>query len=109
MLDLYAMHAVALPYYAGMLGRKPNGALAAVHLPGFRPDEMFERLAAFKPPAVTETVLIGLWGLYVVATLMLVFAAVQLGRAAGSRIEPAGEETPVAELKPSRLFADGRR
>jgi hypothetical protein len=78
LLDLYAMNAVALPYYAGMLGRKPNGALAAFHFAGFRPGDMFQRLTVLKPPVVTETVIVALWGLYVAATLMLIVIGVRI-------------------------------
>jgi hypothetical protein len=82
LLDLYAMNAVALPYYAGMLGRKPNGALAAFHVAGFRPGEMFQRLTAFKPAVVSEPVMIGMWALYVCATLMLMVMGIRLGMSA---------------------------
>jgi hypothetical protein len=79
LLDLYAMNFVALPYYTGMLGRKANGALAGVHWPGFRVGQMFERLTVFKPPIVTESVMIGLWAVYVLATVMLIAIGVRMG------------------------------
>ena len=44
-----------------------------------RAGELFERLTIFKPPVVTEAVMIGLWVLYVVATLMLMAVGVRLG------------------------------
>ena len=36
LLDLYAMHAVSIPYYTGLIRHRPNGALAAVHIADFR-------------------------------------------------------------------------
>jgi hypothetical protein len=85
LLDLYAMHAIALPYYTGMLGRKANGALAGVQLSGFRAGEVFERLTIFKPPVVTESVMVGLWAAYVAATILLMASGVRIGM----RIKPA--------------------
>src|SRR5205823_3632828 len=61
LLDLYAMNAIALPYYTGMIGRKPNGALAALHLSNLRVGELFQRLTVFKPPIVTPSVMAVLW------------------------------------------------
>jgi hypothetical protein len=89
LLDLYVMNAVALPYYAGMLGRKSNGALAAFHFSGFRPRDMFQRLAVLKPPGVTEAVIVLLWGLYILGTVMLIVVGVKMGVQArwGSRAE----------------------
>jgi hypothetical protein len=74
LLDLYTVHAVAIPYYTGMIGRKPNGALAAVHLADFRKMRfwgVFDRLAAFKPLAPELLVL--LWVVYLAATLALLW------------------------------------
>jgi len=79
LLDLYAMHAIALPFYAGMLARKGNGALAGLRLSGFQPGALFERLTVFKPPIVTEGVMIGLWVGYVIATVMLMVMGVRIG------------------------------
>lgn len=73
LLDLYAMHAVSIPYYTGLIRHRPNGALAAVHLADFRAagfGAIFERLTAFKNLA--PAMLIGLWALYAIATLLVV-------------------------------------
>jgi hypothetical protein len=78
LLDLYTMNAIALPYYSGFLGRKANGSLAALHLAGFRPVEMFERLTAFKPAYLSESVLIAMWATYWIATLTLMATGVLL-------------------------------
>jgi hypothetical protein len=80
LLDLYAMNAVALPYFTGLLGRKANGALAAVRFADVHPWELFTRLAAFKPAHVTSGAMAALWSLYVIATVGLVVAGVRLGR-----------------------------
>ena len=57
LLDLYAMHFVALPYYAGIIRHKANGALEAFHLSDGR--RLMEHLG------------VG-WGLYVAATFAIV-------------------------------------
>jgi hypothetical protein len=67
LLDLYTMHAVAIPYYTGMLRHRANGSLEALHRAGFESVGMggaVERLAVFVPPAVLG----GLWLLYLLAT-----------------------------------------
>jgi hypothetical protein len=72
LLDLYAMHFVALPYYTGMIRHKANGALAALHLGEVRPHEMLARLAMFKAPIVSEGYLVVLWVAYVAATVVVI-------------------------------------
>jgi hypothetical protein len=59
-LDLYATHFVALPYYAGLIRHKANGALESFHLHGI-----------LSPPLP----LAALWLLYVAATVTLVVHA----------------------------------
>jgi hypothetical protein len=78
LLDLYTVHAVAIPYYTGMIAHKANGALAALHMADLRGIGFagaFERLAAYKGPMVSEPVLIVLWAAYLLATLRLVVGA----------------------------------
>jgi hypothetical protein len=72
LLDLYAMHFVALPYYAGLIGHKANGALEALHL---------SQLAGVKAP---PWYLAAWWAAYLAATAMLV-AASAAGGAEGSK------------------------
>jgi len=79
LLDLYSMNAVALPYYTGLLGRKANGALAAVRPGDIQPWALFERLTAFKPPYITTGVMATLWVLYLIATVALIVGAIRLG------------------------------
>jgi len=62
-LDLYAMHFVALPYYAGLIRHKANGALEAFHLSALR--------SVQRPPLP----MIGLWVLYLAATVTVVVQA----------------------------------
>jgi hypothetical protein len=83
LLDLYSLNAVALPYYTGLLGRKANGALAAVRLGDVHFGQVFERLTAFKPAYITTGVMAVLWVLYVIATLALIGGAIRLGVSAG--------------------------
>jgi hypothetical protein len=82
LLDLYAMNAIALPYYTGMLARKSNGALAAAHFSQLRAGEVFERLTAFKPQYVTAPGMMALWGIYVGGTIALIGMAAWCGRRA---------------------------
>jgi hypothetical protein len=69
-LDLYGMHAVAMPYFTGTVAGDGVGW-----------GEMFARLAFFKPPFVTEGVLIALWSLYLMATVALLAISVRVSRA----------------------------
>jgi hypothetical protein len=74
LLDLYTVHAVAIPYYTGMIGRKATGALAALHIAdvrGVRFWGVFDRLANFKPIAAELMAL--LWVLYLAATFALLW------------------------------------
>jgi len=75
LFDLYTMHAVAIPYYTGMIRHKANGALAAVHMSDFRAagfGGVFERLAINKPALISRPVLIALWAAYLLATAALI-------------------------------------
>ncbi len=75
LFDLYTMHAVAIPYYTGMIRHKPNAALTALHTADFRAvgfGGAFERLAIHKGPLISKPVLIGLWALYLAGTLWLI-------------------------------------
>jgi len=74
LLDLYSMHFVAIPYYTGMIRHKAGGAVAALHLAGFRsvgPAGALARLTAFK--SVGGPVLLVLWLGYLAATFYLVW------------------------------------
>ena len=67
LLDLYTMHAVAIPYYTGMIRHRASGAMEALHwraYEGVGAAGAVERLAVFVPPAV----LAGLWLLYLLGT-----------------------------------------
>jgi hypothetical protein len=61
--DLYAVHFVALPYYAGLIRHRANGALESFHLSAPRP---------FPRPRL---LLAALWLLYLAATVALVVQA----------------------------------
>lgn len=73
LLDLYGMHWLAIPYYTGIIGHRPNGALAALHISEFRAvgfDAVFERLAVNKCALMSPRVLIALWILYFAGTIL---------------------------------------
>jgi hypothetical protein len=80
LLDLYTVHAAAIPYYAGIIRHRANGSLAALHWGGLRSvgiGETVGRLAGFVPPAL----LVGLWLFY-------------LGGTAGSWVCARTQESP---------------
>ncbi len=83
LLDLYTVHAVAIPYYTGMIRHQANGALAALHRAdvqalGF--GGAVERLAAFKGPLISGPVLVALWAAYLLGTGWLAGLALGIGR-----------------------------
>ena len=85
-LDWYTVHAVAIPYYTGMIRHKPNGAPGLLHLADFRAvgwHAAFERLTEFQ--ALPQGALEALWAAYLAATVLSVAAAwsgvVRAGRA----------------------------
>ena len=72
LLDLYTVHAVAMPYYSGMIGHKANGAIAAMHIADLQRVGVggaFQRLAVYKGAVVSQSWLVGLWLAYLIATL----------------------------------------
>jgi hypothetical protein len=86
LLDLYGMHWLAIPYYAGIIGHRANGALGALHISEIRAagfEAMFERLAVNKWPLISQRVLIVLWILYLAGTILPM--AVMLLRALRSK------------------------
>lgn len=67
LLDLYTVHAVAIPYYTGMIRHRGNGNLEALHLAGLQAVGIggaVGRLAVFVPPVLMA----GLWLLYLSGT-----------------------------------------
>jgi hypothetical protein len=75
LLDVYTVHAVAIPYYTGMIRHKPAGSLEALHAAGFQAvgaGGAVERLTGFVPAPLW----IGLWLLYLLGTAAAVACAV---------------------------------
>jgi hypothetical protein len=73
-LDLYTVHFVSAPYYAGLTAHLPSGALATFHLGdleniGLR--GVFARLALNEPAGVGPGVIAALWFGYLCATVAL--------------------------------------
>jgi 4-amino-4-deoxy-L-arabinose transferase-like glycosyltransferase len=67
LLDLYTVHAAAIPYYTGMIRHRANGSLGALHWVEFQNVGIggaVDRLAVFVPAAL----LVGLWVLYLLGT-----------------------------------------
>ncbi|MGA2268803.1 MAG: hypothetical protein ABSH44_10070 [Bryobacteraceae bacterium] len=78
LLDLYTVHAVAIPYYTGMIRHKANGALAALHLADLRRvgvADALQRLVVYKAAVISEPVLMALWLAYLAGTLAIVICA----------------------------------
>jgi hypothetical protein len=75
LLDLYTLHFVALPYYAGFIAHRPNGHLEAFHPRGLSLVEFLDRLHAFKSTLLTQPLLGALWLGCVVATIALAVIA----------------------------------
>ncbi|HLK69996.1 MAG TPA: glycosyltransferase family 39 protein [Bryobacteraceae bacterium] len=74
-LDLYTVHGVAIPYYTGLIRHKPGGAVAALHLADARligVQGVIDRLLAFKPAGMSESLLIAAWFAYLAATIYLI-------------------------------------
>jgi 4-amino-4-deoxy-L-arabinose transferase-like glycosyltransferase len=74
LLDLYTMHALAIPYYTGMIRHRVSGPLGALHAADFQAVGLAEaarRLTAFKGGVVTEPLLVVLWVAYLAGTAAL--------------------------------------
>jgi hypothetical protein len=105
LLDLYTVHAVAIPYYSGMIRHKANGAMAAVHMADVRRvgvADAFERLAAYKGAVMSAPWLAALWLAYLAGTLAIAMCA---ARCQTIGCFPPGRENTKAgrPYRPSRL------
>jgi 4-amino-4-deoxy-L-arabinose transferase-like glycosyltransferase len=81
LLDLYTVHAVAIPYYTGMIRHRVSGPLGALHAADFQAvgfAEAMRRLTVFK--GAGEPVVVGLWIAYLLGTAALVVAGSRGGR-----------------------------
>lgn len=84
LLEMYATHFVLIPYYTGLIAHAPDGGLQSFHLSqlntiGFT--EVLARLQTNKVSYMTSQVIIGLWSLFVAASLTLPFVAARAFRA----------------------------
>jgi hypothetical protein len=92
LLDLYTVHAVAIPYYTGMIGHKASGAIAALHMADLRRvgvADAFQRLASYKGTVVSAPWLAALWAAYLVATLAIPIIGTARGLRSSPRCGPA--------------------
>lgn len=76
-LDLWGMHRLAIPYYAGLIRHTPAGGLESVHWNLPATGVAFDRLAAFK---LSSTLIETMWLVYLAATLWLVALGVRTAR-----------------------------
>ena len=75
LLDLYTVHAVAIPYYTGTIHHRANGTLAALHaseFAGIGLRSVVERLTVFK--ALGPITLVSFWILYIMGTAGSIFS-----------------------------------
>ena len=80
LFDLYTIHMVALPYYAGLIAHRPGGPVTNFHPASANFSEFFTRLAAFKSPVLSPPWFAALWVFYAAATLALVALAFAAAR-----------------------------
>jgi 4-amino-4-deoxy-L-arabinose transferase-like glycosyltransferase len=74
LLDLYTVHFLFVPYYAGLIAHRTNGALAAFVATSVRREDLwsiFSRLVANKYPLNVPLLLV-IWAFYLGATVALV-------------------------------------
>lgn len=71
-LDLFAMQVYLLPYYTGLTAHSPHGMVRGWNLWRGGTDAwatLFSRLTVNKPDELSTALLIGLWAMYLAATL----------------------------------------
>jgi len=78
--EMFGVNFLMLPYYGGIISHRPNGALPACRLDQVMTGSrlMMERLTLYKPVWLTASVLLGLWMLYLTATLALVAISIHM-------------------------------
>jgi len=105
LLDLYTVHAVALPYYSGMIRHKANGAMTAVHMVDVQRVGVvnaFERLVAYKGAVISAPWLAALWLAYLAGTLAIAVCAAR--RQTTGCFPPSRGNTKAGRpYQPSRL------
>lgn len=80
-LDLYTVHFVLMPYFAGMIGHRASGSLDSFHAGTLvsQMDVLFRRLSINKPAFIGPAAVAAMWATYVCSTAalgaMAVFAA----------------------------------
>ncbi|HUA61735.1 MAG TPA: hypothetical protein VML19_23470 [Verrucomicrobiae bacterium] len=80
LLDLYTVHAVAMPYYTGLIAHRATGALASLPWADFRLANLgvvFHRLVIFKGAAMVWPVILVLWVVYLLTTLWLMLGGAE--------------------------------
>jgi hypothetical protein len=76
-LDLWGMHRLAIPYYAGLIRHTANGGLESLRWNVLDASAVFGRLTAFK---LSPGLLLALWLGYLAATIGLVAMGVRTAR-----------------------------
>ena len=72
-LDLYTVHFLLMPYYAGMIGHRASGSLESFRVETLvsEMDVLFRRLSINKPALVGPVVVAAMWAAYVCSTVAL--------------------------------------
>lgn len=87
-LDLYTVHAVAIPYYTGMIRHKAGNALAAVHAGDYGAlgfGGIAGRLELFHGSLTPHAMLVLLWIAYLAATVILLVLVAEAVSAKGGK------------------------
>lgn len=77
-LDLYTVHFLLMPYFAGMIGHRASGSLDTFHVETLvtQMDVLFRRLSINKPALVSPSAIAAIWAIYVCSTVALGATAV---------------------------------
>jgi hypothetical protein len=79
LIELYATHWILIPYYAGLIRHSASGGLQAFHPEsmGIGASEVLTRLTVNRPPILTSATFVGMWVVYLAATIGLFYIALK--------------------------------
>jgi hypothetical protein len=82
LIEVYATHWILIPYYAGLIRHTLDGGLQAFHPEsmGIGVSEVLSRLTVNRPPFLTSATFVGMWVVYLSATIGLFFVALKNSR-----------------------------
>jgi len=79
LVEIYATNWILIPYYAGLIRHTASGALQAFHPEsmGIGVSELLTRLTVNRPPFLTAATFVGMWIVYLSASIGLFFVALK--------------------------------